>query len=466
MKLIRFKGNKIAVIDKDISITYEEIHKKIMSYSHMLKDQYHINKGDRIIVNINNSISVIIALYSILNIGATYIPVDISFPLKRLHYICKDANARFIINENGIVANHEWKPTVESDNTAYIMYTSGTTGMPKGIKISTKALETFLIGFTKSVFLSPEYRSMWISSISFDMSILDIFIPLYIGMTLTVFDNHILSIRKLADEICKNKINLIHMTPTRARVFVEMEKKREWCNHIKCILLGGEALSSDIVSALLKEVPDAKIYNCYGPTETTVYAAVCEIKNLQFNVGLPIEGYTIVCINDNKVVLDYEEEGEILICGDGVADGYLNLEKIEKEKFISIMVNNEMVKAYRTGDVGKRKNNGSIECYGRRDTQVKINGYRIELDDIANCVRNNCTIQDVAVTVFNSDDIKKELILFVVTKMEESCIRNILMVELPSYLIPNRIIKVDRIPKLISGKIDYYSLINTMKKMR
>jgi amino acid adenylation domain-containing protein len=428
------------------------------------------------------------AMLGILKTGAAYVPLDPDYPHDRLAYMIKDSGLkRIIIHEslfNGMkdfaadiklitIESCIISPTQElpanyinptSSNIAYIIYTSGSTGKPKGVRIQHKSV----VNFIKSMQIKPGINKndniMAITTLSFDISVLEILLPLALGASCTIVESDFAKNGKKLLEIIENsKITIMQATPGTWRLLLENGWKGTPTLKALC---GGEALPDDLHRELTSKVME--LWNMYGPTETTVWATCCQIKEYSkpVSIGYPIANTTTYILDSFLQPLPVGVPGQLYIGGEGLAESYHNMPELTSEKFITNPLSGK--KFYATGDQARYLTNGAIEFLGRIDSQVKIRGFRIELSEIETVALNHPVIKECAVISkeFAYNDVRCIIYYTVKTKntYTASDFRHHLKTFLPDYMIPQHFIELQSMPLTPSGKIDKKLLVSQFEK--
>lgn len=478
-------SNREAILFQHTSITYGNLSEKVNQLSHYLLGQ-GIKNGDIVAVSLPRCQELSIVLLAIMQCGAIYLPLDPTYPQSRLEFMLEDSEARLIITDEHITAFSTAKTPkiflsevlkqladfpsiplnikVDSTSPCYILYTSGSTGKPKGVTVSHKNLVNFLFSMAEKPGIEETDRLLSITTISFDIAGLELFLPLLTGATLVIADDNTARDGRLLHELLiKEHITILQATPTTWQMLLDSG----WKNPLPIkALCGGEALPLNLAKDILSKCDT--LWNMYGPTETTIWSSVKIIdKNDQIiTIGKPIANTQIYILNEQGQLATHGSVGEITIGGDGVSLGYLKRPELTSEKFINnpFDTNSHSV-LYRTGDLGKLLPSGEIQCLGRMDQQVKIRGHRIELGEIEQALS---FLDDISSAVVLSDS--ENLIAYVVpnktlsknvetTKINEW--KNILKNELPLHLIPNSFTILDHFPTTLNGKIDRKALSET-----
>lgn len=484
--VIRF-ANRIAVIEKDKTYTYKELDAWITSFALILRKN-GIKKGVKAAIMLDNSVEAVIAIQAVIRAGGIYVPINVKDAMERKKQIITDSECSLLVTDKAHdveeltmcekLVYEELLPLLqkepfseaeelEDDNdegdTAYLLYTSGTTGKPKGAMLSHGNLIAQMEGLRKE--FQFDEKDVWsqFHTICFDFSVLEIFGALYNGAALAIVPEEAkLDGRKLLSFIEEKEITVLGLVPSiMYRVPVEEAKGMK----VRLMILGGEKLGFKSLKPWFEKVPDCVAVNGYGLTETTIFNTGKKIdrnSNLEDvgNIGHAFAPNIMLLAKEDsgKFTLVKEEglEGEILLGGSTVSAGYWKREELNQEKYIHLS-EYEGVRFFRTGDYGRLSGNGDIYFTGRRDNQIKLRGFRIELEEIEGKLRKIPSIKDVAVKV----DKERELILaFVVSKgksVEE--IYTEAAKSLPKYMLPHRWKLLEELPVTDRGKVDKSKLV-------
>ena len=481
--------NSIALEYVDKVVTYENLLKQTNQLSHYLKEQGLV-PGDFIAVSMPRSPELVISLLAIMQCGAAYLPLDPEYPTDRLEFMLNDSKAKvllttktlsvslptlsptiFIDDAIGVLNQYATSPlTIEvlPDDTAYLLYTSGSTGMPKGVPITHKNLVNFLCSMALKPGIKENDRLLSITSISFDIAGLELYLPLIKGAKLILADQETARDgRLLLELIIKENISILQATPTTWSMLLESG----WKNPLPLkALCGGEALPMDLAKELTEKCDT--LWNLYGPTETTIWSSIKQIKadDILITIGKPIANTQFYIIDQHGLLVTPGKIGEIAIGGDGVAKGYWNRPELTAEKFIENKFSNTKNDTiYRTGDLGKILPNNEIECLGRLDQQVKIRGHRIEPGEVEQALTALDRIKQ-AVVLANENF----LIAHIVpdsnienAEIQTALWRKTLSSKLPSNIIPHEFNLLEKLPTTLNGKIDRNALLKfkTNKKV-
>lgn len=485
--------DNIAVQFQDQQFTYQQLNNTANKFAHYLQKQ-NLQQGNVVGVVLDRGSQIIITLLAILKCGATYVPIDPGFPEDRIRFMISDSETSFnIINakytdkftsatkqiifdniqdELKIIPAENTPIRTRQTDIAYILYTSGSTGKPKGVMITQRNLLNFLTSMKTMFNTNEQTRLLSVTTVSFDIVGLEIYLPLISGSTLVLTDEETVKDGViLVNQIERDKINFIQATPATYKIMIEAG----WSKKLPItILSGGEALPKNLAMQLLAR--GSALYNMYGPTETTIWSTVTQIfeNDEIITIGKPIQNTQIYILDENKNILPEGKIGEIYIGGEGVANGYYNRAELTTERF----VDNPFGKAtssklYRTGDLGKFLHNGDIICLGRTDHQAKIRGYRIELGEIEYHISKLNNVKDVVVHIKQNNAGEQKLAAYIIpvvndklnnnkySKEEIIQFRTLLRKVLPLYMIPDEWIMLSEFPLTPNKKVDKKALEKT-----
>ncbi|OUM56343.1 hypothetical protein PIROE2DRAFT_19080, partial [Piromyces sp. E2] len=489
--------NKCAIVCGGVEITYKKLDEMTNSLAHYLRSR-GIGKGDIVPIISERSQYYIIGLLATMKSGAAYLPIDPEFPKDRIEYMIEETNAKFILKyinheennkkldiENLIeysMQNHDYDQNIHSienvnnsEDLCYVMFTSGTTGKPKGTLICHNNLINYSLYSQKINGMKDIYDAdidccLAFSKFTFDMSVGEIHYPLLRGSKIVLCNdeefNNPESISTLIDQ---HQIKYMFTVPSRLDNYLENEKFVNSIKHFKVILIGGEKLNFKTLQFLRKET-NAEIFDVYGPTETTVICLYNNItekidkegKKVTITIGKPLCNCNVYILDQNMKPVPVGVEGEIYIGGCSVGKGYLNRPELTNEKFVECPFANGQRenKMYRTGDLGKWNEEGEIIYLGRIDFQVKIRGQRIELSEIDNTVKEMNGIEYAVVIDKQNEEGNKYLVCYYMSNenINGKEIRNYLKNKLPLYMIPNYFISIENIPVTANGKLDRRAL--------
>lgn len=489
---VQLTPDKPALIFQNKTLTYREMDQLANQLAHHLMHSAAIKPDDRIGLIMDRSEKLIISLLAIMKTGAAYVPMPPLYPEDRLNHISQSAQLSLLLTEetykekaHQIFANTvtweevDWlsasKETpsrvLKPHHLMYVMFTSGSTGGPKGVAVEHKSVVNALSYFIKNVIQQSTGNMLALITYAFDVSVLDIFSVLLTGNTLVVASQEDqLNPEALAELIIKHNITVAQATPSTWSMIIETAP---WAR-VKplTIICAGEYLSPTLGKALL--AGKHTICNVYGPTETTIWVTCKMIyseADLQ-TIGIPIDNTDIYILNQEHIQ-PVNEVGEICVGGIGLSRGYFGQPELTHAKFVDHPLKVGK-KIYRTGDLGRWLSNGEIEYLGRIDDQVKIRGYRIELQEIEENLANMEGVERAVVRVKSDHDYDKKLLGFLECpdlRLDEKGrhalikqFREALTHRLPVYMIPHDFIILDKFPINSNGKIDKKALENQYTK--
>ncbi|MDT3400983.1 amino acid adenylation domain-containing protein [Mucilaginibacter terrae] len=480
-------AHKIAVTFNQTTLTYAQLGQKVNQLSAFLV-QKGVSKGDIVALLLSRSAQMVVSMLAVLKAGAAYLPLDPNYPEERIAFMLEDSLAKLLLVSqpykgiygnvvNEIIVEDAWTQLdnydtndtaakLIGDDLAYIIYTSGSTGKPKGVKITHGNLINFLLSMQKVPGVNSTDRLLAITTISFDIAGLELYVPLISGAELIVADAETARDgRLLVNRITESNITVLQATPSTWQMLIDSGMQRR--ENLKA-LSGGEPLSKELANQLLTLT--ASLWNMYGPTETTVWSTLKQVIKGEklITVGKPISNTQVYIMNEAGNPLPAGTSGEICIGGYGVAKGYLNRAQLTAEKFVTDTIfQTHPAKLYRTGDLGKLLDNGEIQCLGRIDDQVKIRGHRIELGEIENSISLLDGVKQCVVMAYDDALLNKYLVAFVITDNAHAGLvtsnitnqwREKLAAYLPEYMLPEDFIHVAAFPKTPNGKTDRKAL--------
>ena len=479
--------NNTAIITKEKKITYSVLNKDANKLAHYIKNNNILTKNKAIGIFIEPSIDMVISVLAIQKLGVPYVPIDVSYPYKRIKYMIKDSKISCILSLKKNIEKIEsfdinillldkinyynFKDTNLSSKNSdimYILYTSGSTGVPKGVEVYQKGVTNYLNyscdNYLSKISDNKNPASFIYLPLAFDASVTSLYSPLMMGRSIVIPSKKGLEI---FDDILvqKNKFDFVKITPAHLLILKERMDFRHFKNWTKSLIIGGEALTLQHLAFLKKININWTIINEYGPTETVVGSSTFSFTLNshvpdKIPIGKAIYNTIIYIIDKGGNLLPNGEVGEIVIGGDGVAKGYLNKKELTEEKFLEnfILPGNRV---YKTGDLGTYQEDGNLIYNGRIDEQVKIRGYRIEISEIeANLKKIPGILEAVVIIKENKLNMKSLEAFFTSEKdLDISIIKKKLSKSLPIYMLPSKFLRVEKIPITSNGKIDKKSLL-------
>ena len=495
--------NNIAVVYENTPLTYAELNKQSNQLAHYLRINYNIKADDLIALHLNRSQHMLIAILGVLKAGAAYVPIDPTYPEKRICYILEDIKAKLVITNDCYYDNMSAKPmsnyytnilaldnydtqhklkqqiennpesNITSKNLAYVMYTSGTTGNPKGVMIEHYSASIRILSMIEKSGINSKDKYLFKTNYTFDVSFSDMFTTLLSGASLYITKS-VFDVAEINNLITENNITVCHFVPSQLEVIDNYPNKESVFTKLETINVSGEKFKK----SLIDKNDHIKYINYYGPTEAgEVSYDITDFKNRLVTheklatIGYPLDKSTLYILDQCLSPLPIGAIGELYIGGAGLARGYLNLPQLTAEKFIPNPFQtkkekqlNENDRLYKTGDLVRYLPDGNIEYIERKDNQIKINGLRIELSEIEAKLSNYPGIKQAVVLYQEQTDIigrlKQYLVAYYISaaKLDENLILTYLTLELPEYMAPNALVWLEQFPLTGNGKLDIKAL--------
>ncbi|XP_014553644.1 hypothetical protein COCVIDRAFT_107135 [Bipolaris victoriae FI3] len=476
---------KIAMICGEEKVTFGKLTTLATQLARILVNR-GIRRGEVVGIALNRSIDLVVALLAVMKTGAAYMPIDPDFPTDRIRHMIEDASPILVIvGASTRLASQSWGcATLDLDETrhemaesksqigsinvnpkaedlAYVIYTSGSTGKPKGVEISHGALSNFLCAMQREPGCAETDRLLAITTISFDIAALEVFLPLICGATMIMAQAHeVKDPEATLGLIRQHDVTMMQATPATWQMLLDAGWKGE--PRLSRILCGGEALSRRLADRLLSCAES--VWNMYGPTEATVWASIWKVyPGKDVVIGKPITNYRLYVLGESLEPVPLGSAGELYIGGVSLANGYRNMPEVTQSRFVRNPFHSGLI--YRTGDIAKFDGPDRLIVLGRADGQVKIRGHRIELGDIEAAITDHSDILDAV--VISRDD---RLIAYCInvdgdssheTEAKptlESLLRPWLAQLLPAYMMPAFFVSLKTFPMTPNNKIDRKAL--------
>lgn len=477
------RSEAIAVSWKEKSLTYGELNEKADNLAALLQERYGKSQQIAAILS-GHSVEYVIAVVAILKAGYAFLPIDPEYPENRITYMLEDAKAVVLLTDQedflvkDIVAEtldlrdfalytgrkERAERTDSLDAPAYVIYTSGSTGKPKGVQVGHRSFSNYIAYAVDTYIKDSDDVFAFFTSISFDLTITSVFTPLVSGTQIRIYQKNKQQYG-LYDIVEDNKSTIIKLTPSHLRLLND-------CNLSDCIIrtmiLGGENLLASTVNDTYHAFGHTiDIFNEYGPTEATVgcmtYLAG-EKKGEQYSVsiGYPIANTELYVLNHRRQVLPKGAVGELYIAGDCLALGYLNKPEADKKAFVPHFVDVSR-KMYRTGDIVRLLNDGTMEYIGRGNDYIKFKGYRIETEEIEKTIQASGEVKSVVAACLGEGNEQAIYAFATGNNLEEAKIQAYCIKYLPEYMVPQFIEIVEQLPLTQNGKIDHKKLEELVK---
>ncbi|EHR62339.1 non-ribosomal peptide synthetase [Saccharomonospora cyanea] len=455
------RPDTVAVSADGTELTYAELDvrsDRLAGYLHGLG----VSAEDAVGVALPRSADLVVALLAVLKAGAAYLALDPQQPEERRTLVLKDADVDVVITPELLAGVPEHghappEPPASGERTAYIAYTSGSTGIPKGVCVPQRAVLR-LVFDQDFLDIRPDDVFLQLAPVAFDASTLELWGPLLNGARLVVTPPGDVSPRDLAALVRDSGVTVLWLTAGLFHTVVEAGA--DALRGLRCLLAGGDVLSAAHVDRALRALPDTRLVNGYGPTENTTFTAchvIAEpVGDASVPIGLPVNGTTVHLLDDTLRPVPDGQVGELYAGGLGVATGYRNDPALTARKFLPDPFSDlPGARLYRTGDLARRRPDGVLEFHGRVDDQVKIRGFRVEIGEIEAALRRHPEVRDVAV-VAQQPDGDRVLAAFYVSEltMTGAELREHLAPIVPRYMMPSVFCHVDALPLTPNGKVD------------
>ena len=476
----------VALLYEERQFTYRELNRRANRVAHRLR-ALGVGPDTLVAVCMERSLDMVIACLGILKAGGAYVPLDPAYPTERLAFMLADSGAAALLTRRVHIEHlpERLVPTICVDadadalerespenperiagpgNLAYVMYTSGSTGSPKGVEIPHRGILRLLFGISYAR-LGPGETVLHASSPSFDLTTFELWGPLLHGGRCALFSGRVPTPDALRDLIEKHGVTTMWLTGSLFNSIVDAAP--EALRGVQQLLVGGEALSVPHVRRAAEALPSTQIINGYGPTEATTFACCYHVPGppeadaTSIPIGRPIANTRVYVLDRNLRLVPIGVPGELWIAGDGLARGYVNRPQLTAERFVVHRLSETLEeRLYRSGDVVRWLANGTLEFLGRLDDQVKLRGYRVELGEIETTLARHPRVLEVAVVVRPGRDGDKRLVAYVVADgaVVSRDLREFLSSKLPEYMVPKAFVVLDRLPLSANGKVDRRAL--------
>lgn len=499
--------NHVAVVFENQQLTYAQLNAHANQLASYLQD---LGVGPEVLVAIclERSHLTIISLLAILKAGGAYIPLDPQLPKERQAFILEDTQATVVLTTAELALNlpehrahvvsldADWDviaqkshknlvSEVSPENLVYVLYTSGSTGKPKGVAIEHQQMFNYLNGVLERLELPTNASYALVTTLSADAAYTHIFCALCTGGCLHIISQERASdADAIADYFCHHGgIDFLKIVPSYLQALLNSCQNPAQILPRRCLMLGGESSSWDLVEKVQGLAPDCTILNHYGPTETTVGVLTYQVKNGQRDdrsitvpLGRPLGNTQIFVLDEHLQAVPIGVPGELYIGGANLARGYFNRPDLTKQKFIPNPFTEgrrqeaegrrqkvgEVERLYKTGDLARYLSDGNIEFLGRIDHQVKIRGFRIELGEIEIALRQHPAVRETVAIALDDQRGEKRLVAYVVPDPEQALttneLRSFLQKLLPEYMLPSAFVRLDALPLMLNGKLNRHAL--------
>lgn len=484
------KPNNIAIRFNNHSINYIQLNQKINQLAcFLIKKGLHC--GEKVAVHFMPSLEMAISILAILKTGCCYIPLDIHYPIDRLNFMLTDCAAAYLLTQSELAAkfiNTPVKRIIIDENTeiidkqedhnrvfaktnantlTYIIYTSGSTGTPNGVKIHNGAVNNHMSWMKDKFHFTDQDKILLKTPLSFDPSVWELFLPFYLGAELIIapFGANI-DPNLLITTLQQHQVTCLQVVPS---LLMELLKSKQLinCHSLRQLFCGGESLTSAIKKLFFEQL-NCPLHNLYGPTETTIDIASHTVANTDWDItkniiGKPIYNTTLYVVNKNKELVATGEEGELYIASDSLSTGYLNRTQLTQQRFINNPFEpQKYTTIYKTGDIVRWLDNGELEYLGRNNDQLKVNGVRIEPNELITVILKQAPVSEGVIVKKKDAQDYDCLVCYLVPEANNELdivqIKTVLQNLFPSYMLPKAYLILKKLPLTLNGKIDYAML--------
>ena len=488
---VRDTPDRVAVTDATTSLTYGELGTRSSELAERLRSA-GCQRGDLVGICLDRSVEVVVAMVAVWKCSAGYVPMDPEYPAPRLSAMLADASITRVISSqriwssvataidtdeprssasiemidatdgNPVATDRDVELERDGSDTAYVIFTSGSTGRPKGVVVDQTNVVNFVRAMARRPGIEPDDTILATTTLSFDISLLELIAPLTVGATVRVATrDDVLDPGRLATEL--EHATIAQATPTLWKVIIESgwRGRRDLT-----VLCGGEPMTRQLADDLLERC--GTLWNMYGPTETTVWSSVEEMKpgNGPVSIGAPIDNTALYVLDDHGAPVSPGQSGELWIGGAGVARGYIGRPDLTAERFLPDPFLADTTHMYRTGDLVRRNADRSIVFIGRLDGQVKLRGHRIELGEVEAVLSAHPNIAEAVTQVheFGTDDSRLVAYYRLAAHASPTAdertleLRSHVAERLPAYMVPGMFVPVTEFPQTLNGKVDRTAL--------
>ncbi|MFF3072027.1 amino acid adenylation domain-containing protein [Kitasatospora sp. NPDC057904] len=468
------RADAVALRTDRAELSYAELEARANRLAWRLRE---LGVGPDVLVGVHQarSAELVVSLLAVLKAGGAYVPLDPNYPQDRLEYMLDDAGAAVLLCDPGLedaldpagarvvavdaAAGDGYPaecppPLATADRLAYVIYTSGSTGRPKGVQIPHGALLNLLQSFERDLAITEQDRLLAVTSLSFDIAGLEVYLPLLAGAELVLAPDIAVDGPRLREHLERTRPTLMQATPSSWRLLVEAGLRPDEGLRV---ISGGEALPADLAGELTARFP--VVWNAYGPTETTIWSCLQRVApDRPVGLGRPIANTRVHVLDEHLGLVPDGVPGDLHLGGDGLARGYLGRPDLTADRFLPDPFAGDGARMYRTGDVVRRLPSGELEFLGRSDHQVKLRGFRIELGEIETVLARQPGVGRVVVAAREDRAGDPRLVAYLTAAdgaaPATADLRAAVAAALPEYMVPSAFVVLDAFPLTPNGKVD------------
>lgn len=479
--------NHTAVSDKKNSLSYQTLHESSNNFAHQLLEK-GLQANQVVGLFVERSVEMLVGIWTILKAGGAYLPIDPDYPKERIRFLLEDADLSIVLTQSKLkdalpddlpdlialdTADNKEKNistphiSIQKEQLAYLIYTSGSTGRPKGVAVTHGNLLHSTLA-RKHYYPDSPSAFLLLSSFAFDSSVAGIFWTTCTGGHLVLPPKRIeQDLYAFGQLIAKHQITHTLLLPSLYNTILNYIPIPQ-LQSLKTVVVAGEACTRNLSHLHFEQLPNTRLYNEYGPTEASVWCIAHELQadseDLTVPIGRPIPNAKAYILNEQLQPMPVGVVGDLYIGGLGIAQGYWQREDLTSERFSpNPFSENEADRMYKTGDLARYRADGTIDFLGRKDRQVKVRGYRIELEEVRYAIKQQKAVEEAVVAIHQAEDQQQSasLLSFVKTKerLNADSLRSYLKDHLPNYMIPASFQFVETFPTLPNGKIDTKALL-------
>ena len=484
--------DNVALVCGDERLTFSQLNARANRIAHSLRDA-GVLPETLVALSVERSVEMVVGLLAIWKAGGAYVPLEPSLPGERLAFLLEDTGAAFLLTRSNLVerfpagaagiflldgdggddaakeSGENLAPAARPEHLAYVIFTSGSTGRPKGVAVEHRQISNYVNSILEKLDPPREAAFATVTTLSADLGNTSLFPSLASGGRLHVIPEQRSSDPEgLADDFGHEPVDYLKIVPSHLAALLSGSRPERILPR-RCLVLGGESSSWDLVERIRVIAPGCRVLNHYGPTEATIGVTTFEVPADRpegsagaVPVGRPLPNCRIYLLDSRGQTVAPGVTGELHIAGAGLARGYLNRPELTRERFVEISIGDRGERLYRTGDLARYRADGNLDLLGRTDDQVKLHGFRIEPGEIEAALRQHPSIREAVVLPREVPGIGRRLVAYLVTQRGEapasSDLRAFLLGKLPEFMLPSAFVRLPRLPLTPNGKIDRIAL--------